>query len=134
LAPELAVSILLAILHADGLPSPSPFRALSIACGAIPESFPLLTPMSLSRVAHEKCEPGSPIFLKNNIKSQPAWQEIVDFSSRTTPPSARRFHWPSKGYALNLGMNWTTRESKLPLGKAHRLSISAAFSASSSSI
>jgi len=51
--------------------------------------------MSLSRVAHEKCEPGFPIFLKNNIKSQPAWQEIVDFSSRTTPPSARRFHWPS---------------------------------------
>jgi hypothetical protein len=105
-----------------------------MACGAIPGSFPLLTPMSLSRVAHEKCEPGFPIFLKNNIKSQPAWQEIVDFSSRTTPPSARRFHWPSKGYALNLGVNWTTRESKLPLGKAHRLSISAAFSASSSSI
>ena len=30
------------IARADGLPSPSPFRAFPIACGAIPKSFPAL--------------------------------------------------------------------------------------------
>ncbi len=33
-----------------------------------------------SRVAYEKPWPGLIGVLKNNIKRQPAWQEIVDFS------------------------------------------------------
>jgi hypothetical protein len=35
---------------------------------------------SLSRGAYEKGWPGLVGVLKNNIKRQPAWQEIVDFS------------------------------------------------------
>jgi hypothetical protein len=40
----------------------------------------LSTPKARLRVAYEKCEPGSLALLINNIRRQPAWQEIVDFS------------------------------------------------------
>jgi hypothetical protein len=39
-----------------------------------------VTPQSRSRVAHEKRKPGLSALLKNNTSTQPAWQEIVDFS------------------------------------------------------
>jgi hypothetical protein len=39
-----------------------------------------VTPQSRSRVADEKRKPGLSAFLKNNTSTQPAWQEIVDFS------------------------------------------------------
>jgi hypothetical protein len=39
-----------------------------------------------SRVAHEKREAGLSSFLKNNTRSQPAGQEIVDFSYRASQP------------------------------------------------
>jgi hypothetical protein len=51
-----------------------------MACGAIPERFPAFNAETQSRVAREKRELGLSAFLKNNTPSQPAWQEIVDFS------------------------------------------------------
>jgi hypothetical protein len=36
-----------------------------------------LTPKAWSRLAHERCKPGSSNFLKNNTRPRPAWQEIV---------------------------------------------------------
>jgi hypothetical protein len=45
------------------------------------ESVPAFDCRSPSRAsALEKCQPGLIGVLKNNIKRQPAWQEIVDFS------------------------------------------------------
>jgi len=91
-------------------------------------------PTSLSRVAHEKCELGLPIFLKNNIKSQPAWQEIVDFFIANDPALGKTLSLAFQMLCSEPRHELDDSESKLPLGKAHRLSISAAFSASSSSI
>jgi hypothetical protein len=48
-----------------------------------------LTPKSRLRAAPAKCESNLPTFLKNNIKSRPAWQEIVDFSYRASRTRGR---------------------------------------------
>jgi hypothetical protein len=64
-----------------------------MACGAIPESLPALDAEPRSRVAYEKCVAGFIGLLKNNIRSQPAGQEIVDFSYRV-PTSTGRFRRP----------------------------------------
>lgn len=40
-------------------------------------------------------EPGLSYFLKNNIKSQPVWQELVDFSESSVPALDRAFRCPS---------------------------------------
>jgi hypothetical protein len=42
-----------------------------MACGAIPESFPVLNRRPRSRVAHEKCEPSISRFPRNYIAFQP---------------------------------------------------------------
>jgi hypothetical protein len=54
-----------------------------MACGAIPESLSRSLRLNAeirSAAAHEKRKPSQPLFLKNNINSRPACQEIVDFS------------------------------------------------------
>jgi hypothetical protein len=51
-----------------------------MVCGAISESFPVLTAKPSSRFAHGKAPARLSVFLKNNTRLQPAWQEIVDFS------------------------------------------------------
>jgi hypothetical protein len=62
------------------------------------ESFLLLRPEFPSRVAHEKLKPGLSTFLKNNTRSQPAWQEIVDFSQSNVPVLDRAFAAPWESY------------------------------------
>ena len=59
----------------------------AVGFGAIPklhlgsyESFPLPNAEAHRSVAHGKRQPGLWAFLKNNTRSRPAWQEIVDFS------------------------------------------------------
>jgi hypothetical protein len=79
----------------DGLPFPSPFLVFSMACGAIPESLPALRLIPKSRSPLAKCESRLSAFLKNNIETRPAWQEIVDFSWRTFRSSAGCLHCPS---------------------------------------
>jgi hypothetical protein len=75
-----------------------------MACGAISESLSDLNAEARSRVAHEKCEADLSTFLKNNTRSQPAGQEIVDFSYRASQPrpgafaaleNAERSHQPN---------------------------------------
>jgi hypothetical protein len=52
-----------------------------MACGAIPDPFPVLdAEPSAARRRWGKNQRGLSCFLKNNTKSQVAWQEIVDFS------------------------------------------------------
>jgi hypothetical protein len=48
-----------------------------MACGTISESVPAFDRRS---APWPKSEPGSHCLLKNNIRFEPAWQEIVDFS------------------------------------------------------
>jgi hypothetical protein len=73
-----------------------------MACGAIPESFESLNnslslqPKPWSGVAHRKRQSGLPVFLKNNTKPKPVWQEIVNFSSRPFRPSMGAFFAPSE--------------------------------------
>jgi hypothetical protein len=53
-----------------------------MACGAIPEPFPVLDAELRPHVADGgKNQRGLRGFLKNNTASQLVWQEIVDFSS-----------------------------------------------------
>jgi hypothetical protein len=47
-----------------------------MAYGAISESSPVRNTLV---AAHVKRQSGLPVFLKNNTRPQPAWQEIVDF-------------------------------------------------------
>ena len=51
-----------------------------MTCGAICESIRVPYVEVQSRVIHVMALAGFIGFLKNNTKSQPAWQEIVDFS------------------------------------------------------
>jgi hypothetical protein len=71
-----------------GRPFPSPFRAITMACGAISESFPHRGPPNgHGRPPTSKGESGCRSFLKNNTGRQLLWQEIVGFFvERSCPP------------------------------------------------
>jgi hypothetical protein len=72
---------------ASWLAFPSPLLAISMACGAISESFLVLDAEALVALAHRKRQPGCSDFPKNDTLSQSAWQEIVDFPDRASRPS-----------------------------------------------
>jgi hypothetical protein len=59
---------------------PSPFLAISMVSGAIPESSPVLNAKPWSRVG--RGANGVSGFLKNNTRPRSAWQEIVVFFKR----------------------------------------------------